>query len=73
MTTGLVSLLVLIIVTFLCGFGWGQWYAERSIRKDKSFMEANKLFVSMPAKSEDASKVLGLLKDLMDKVEADRK
>lgn len=73
MTTGTNSLLIVIAITFLCGFGWGQWFSERQIRKDRHLLEANKLFISVPAKAEDAKDVLGLLRDLMDKVEADRK
>ena len=73
MTTGTFGLLGLITIAFLCGFGWGQWHAERSIRKEKALMEVNKLFLSMPLNAEDASNALGLLKQLIDQVEADKK
>jgi hypothetical protein len=71
MNTG--ASLLLIAVVFLCGFGWGKWLSERKIRKQRALMEVNKLFISIPVNKEDASQALGLLKDLIDKVQDERK
>lgn len=56
-------------VIFACGFGWGKSFAERSIRKEQADLHKGRVAVSMPMREESASKMLGLLRDLMREVE----
>lgn len=56
-------------VIFAGGFGWGKSFAERSIRKEQSDLHRGRVVVSMPMREESASNMLGLLRDLLRKVE----
>lgn len=58
-----------VAVIFACGFGWGKSFAERSIRKEQADLHRGRVAVSMPMREESASKMLGLLRDLMREVE----
>jgi hypothetical protein len=63
-----ISLLILIAVIFTAGFGWGQWYAERSIRQERLRLTSGRFEISMPMNQDDAAAMLTLLKDLIDEV-----
>ncbi len=61
---------VMIAVVFAGGFGWGQWYAEKTIRKENATLNKNRISVSMPMEPGRAAEVFGLLKQLVKHVEA---
>ncbi len=42
---------VIAIIFFVGGFGWGQWFSERSTRKERIGLEQGRLLVSVPIKS----------------------
>lgn len=63
------NFLYVSVLMFVAGFGWGQWYAERQIRKDQNSLTRGRLAMSMPMKEENASHMLGLLKDLTEQAE----
>lgn len=56
-------------IIFISGFGWGKSFAERSIRKEQADLHRGRVAVSMPMREEDASNMLGLLRDLLREVE----
>lgn len=58
-----------VAVIFAGGFGWGKSFAERSIRKEQADLHNGRVVVSMPMHQDQASNMLGLLRDLMRKVE----
>lgn len=60
---------VIAVIFFVCGFGWGQWFAERSIRKEKSKLEQGRLFVSVPMHKDHASKIFESIKILSELAE----
>lgn len=71
-TTNKLNLLIIIFIIFMCGFGWGRWFAEKSIRKERIELERARLLVSVPMLPEQASKVfesLRILSELSDKDE----
>jgi hypothetical protein len=55
---------------FGAGWGWGQWWAERCARRDKSAMERGRMSVSMPVHPDHASETLRVLSVLMKQAEA---
>lgn len=59
---------VLLCVSFVSGFGWGQWLAERRIRIERRKLEDGRLYVSMPLR-EDTVETLQLVGELVRKVE----
>ena len=59
-------------VFFACGWGWGQWWAERNARHERRALEAGRITVSMPADPQDAALTLQLLSALVRKAEAER-
>ena len=63
---------VFVALIFIAGFGWGQWWAERAIRTDQAALTRGRLNVSMPMREENASQMLGLLRELSLEVEAER-
>lgn len=67
-----ISLSLLIAVVFVAGFGWGQWWAERQIRAERTALESGRISVSMPVDKEQATATMGLLKTLMEQVEQDK-
>ncbi|MGK0657626.1 MULTISPECIES: hypothetical protein [unclassified Methylococcus] len=64
---------LLVVIVFVAGFGWGQWWAERQIRIERASLEIGRLSVSMPMNPDDAAATFGLLKTLMEQVERERK
>lgn len=59
-------------VFFACGWGWGQWWAERNARHERRALEAGRITVSMPANAEDAATTLELLSVLVKEAEIKR-
>lgn len=55
---------VIALIFFVSGFGWGQWFAERAIRKERSKLEQGRLFVSVPMHKDEAHLVFETLKNL---------
>ena len=55
---------VIALIFFVSGFGWGQWFAERSIRKERSELEQGKLVVSVPMHKNHATKIFESIKIL---------
>jgi hypothetical protein len=64
-----ISLWILIAVIFTAGFGWGQWYAEKSIRQERLRLTSGRLEISMPMNQDDAHSMITLLKELLEEVE----
>jgi len=64
--------LIAFSLFFICGFGWGQWFAERTIRKDRATSEHERMVVSIPMSREDASAILELLSAIVKKVKSER-
>jgi hypothetical protein len=64
-----ISLLILIAVIFTAGFGWGQWYAEKSIRRERLRLTSGRFEISMPMNQDDAHSMITLLKELIEEVE----
>lgn len=64
--------LVGLSFVFICGFGWGQWFAERSIRKDRSKLEQERMLVSVPMNKDDAQATLELISLIIKKVKSER-
>lgn len=58
-----------VAIIFACGFGWGKSFAERSVRKEQADLHKGRVAVSMLMREESASKMLGLLRDLMREAE----
>ena len=50
---------------FFGGWGWGQWWAERCARRDKSTLERGRMNVSMPVHPDNAAETLRVLSALM--------
>lgn len=69
MNTDAVAIVCAIFIIYVCGFGWGMTFAERSIRKEQSDLHRGRVVVSMPMHEDQASKTLGLLRNLMREVE----
>ena len=67
------TMVVFAAVFFACGWGWGQWWAERTVRKEKVALESGRIAVSMPVNLDDASKTLTMLATLLRTAEAERK
>jgi len=65
------SIFFLIAIVFISGFGWGRWYAERSIRREQTALSKNKLLISVPMHEDVASKTLGMLKNIVEQVESE--
>jgi hypothetical protein len=66
------SIAAAALILFAAGFGWGQWRAEKQLRQERTALEANRVLVSMPMHADHASKMMGLLKDLIEQVESDK-
>ena len=60
---------VIALIFFVSGFGWGQWFAERSIRKERSELEQGKLVVSDPMHKNHATKIFESIKILSELAE----
>jgi hypothetical protein len=61
-----------VVLGILCwGFCAGAWWAERGHRRDKASQEKGRICISMPAKPEDAAKMLALLSYFMNQIEKD--
>jgi len=61
-----------VALIFIAGFGWGQWWAERSIRAEQADLTRGRVQISMPMREDNASQMLGLLRELSLEVEAER-
>lgn len=70
--TAMLSLLTVAAFFFLAGVGWGQWWAERQIRRSAAAQAKGCLRVAMPADPQDAAAILALLAEICKKVEAER-
>lgn len=66
------GIVVLLTFVFVAGWGWGQWWAERTIRAERASHDKGRISLSMPMKPEDAAATMGLLKSLMEQVEQDK-
>jgi hypothetical protein len=55
---------VIALIFFVSGFGWGKWFAERSIRKERIELEQGRLIVSVPMHKDEAQFVFETLKNL---------
>lgn len=64
------SLVIYATLFFVAGWGWGQWWAERCARRDKSAMEKGRMSVSMPVHPDNAAETLRVLSVLMKQVDA---
>lgn len=64
--TGVVVLMAFI---FVAGWGWGQWWAERTIRSERATMDKGRMTVAMPMKPDDAAATMRLLADLIEQAE----
>jgi hypothetical protein len=71
MSAELTALLVAVFV-FLAGFGWGQWWSERTIRAEQTELTAGRITVSMPMDKDKAADTLGLLRELVQQVENEK-
>ena len=60
---------VIALIFFVSGFGWGQWFAERAIRKERIELESGRLLVSVPMHKDYATKVFESIKILSELVE----
>lgn len=69
MTTNWVVIAAYAAAIFFSGFGWGKFLAERSIRKEQAELHKRRVVVSMPMREENASQMLGLLRDLLREAE----
>ena len=58
-----------VVIIFFAGFGWGKSFAERSIMKEQADLHRGRVTVSMPMHEDQASDMLGLLRDLIREVE----
>ena len=67
------TMVLFAAVFFACGWGWGQWWAERTVRQEKTALESGRIAVSMPANLDDASKTLTMLATLLRAAETERK
>lgn len=63
---------VVILIVFVSGFGWGQWFAERAIRKERVKLEQGRLFVSVPMHKDEAHLVFETLLNLAKRAEEKR-
>lgn len=70
--TAVLSLLTVAAFFFLAGVGWGQWWAERQIRRAAAAQAKGRLQVAMPVNPQDAAAILALLAENFKKVEAER-
>jgi len=66
------TMVIYAALFFLAGWGWGQWWAERNVRKERRALEVGRITVSMPARADDAADALSMLSDLVRKAEAAR-
>lgn len=66
------GVVVLLAIVFVAGWGWGQWWAERTIRAERAAQDNGRISVSMPMKPDDAAATMGLLKNLIDQVEQEK-
>ena len=69
MNTDPIAIVCAIFIIYVCGFGWGMAFAERSIRKEQADLNKGRVVVSMPMHEDQASDRLGLLSNLMREVE----
>jgi hypothetical protein len=65
-----VTMAIYAALFFGAGWGWGQWWAERCARRDKSALDRGRLSVSMPVHPDHASETLRVLSALMKQAEA---
>ena len=56
--------LFVFVVVFVSGFGWGRWFTERAIRKERLELELGRLIVSVPMHKDEAQFVFETLKNL---------
>ena len=63
---------VIAVIFFVSGFGWGQWFAERAIRKERSNLEQGRLFVSVPMHKDEAHLVFETIKNLAERAKEAR-
>ena len=66
------SMVIYAALFFVAGWGWGQWWAERNMRKERTALEAGRILVSMPANAEDAANSLEMLRDIVRRAEFER-
>lgn len=57
---------MIAIIFFVSGFGWGQLFAERAIRKQRSRLEQGRLLVSVPMHKDEASRVFEAIQTLVE-------
>jgi len=64
---------ITIGVLLFAGFGWGQLWAERQIRKESAATMKGRMQVTMPVNQEDAAATLEMLSLIVKKVGIERK
>jgi len=57
---------------FGAGWSWGQWWAERSVRREREAADKGVMTVSLPVHPDRAAKMLRMLSDLMRLAEAEQ-
>lgn len=67
-----ISIGILVMIVFIAGWGWGQWYSERNIRAERSELEKGRVSISMPMHNDDAKNMMRLLNELIEQVDADK-
>jgi hypothetical protein len=60
-------------VFFGAGWSWGQWWTERSIRREREAAAKGVMTVSLPVHPDRAAKLLRMLSDLMRLAEAEER
>lgn len=74
MDSGIATTMVLYgAIFFLAGWGWGQWWNERALRKEQGELVKGRMNVSMPVNPEDAAETMKLLAALVEEAERNRK
>lgn len=71
-TNAAVTIVLYTLCVFAAGWGWGAWWQERAIRRDRASGERGRLNVSMPTVPENAAQMMRLLSDLIEQAERDR-
>ena len=62
--------LLAVFVFFLAGWGWGQWWSERTLRRDRATLERGRIALSMPMDPKWASEMMVLMQEFFDKAQS---
>ena len=58
-----------VFVFFLAGWGWGQWWCERTMRRERAVLERGRIALSMPMDPKWASDMMVMLKEFYEKAQ----